>query len=219
MIPRALWIVAIATALLQSSANAQNQAANEKIEKERDAWQRASEVVAALRLQPGSVVADLGAGMGYFTARLADAVGARGKVYAVDVTDRSINFLRQRFDKNPAVEVVKASAEEWKPPAPADAALMTDAFHEFGDSAAVLRTLRSYLKEGGRLVIVDFMKPEIEIARAGQRKHHAMSQQIVADDLAAAGFRVVDKLSPFIERTPKYSRLVSRDVFVFVAER
>ena len=126
---------------------------------DRDSWQKPAAVVAALQLDPGDVVADIGAGGGYFTFRFADVVGPGGKVYAVDVDEGMIAYLRERAaqENRDNVEVVLAAADDPRlPEGGVDVIFTANTYHHFGDRTDYFRRARKYLKPGGRVAIVDF---------------------------------------------------------------
>lgn len=150
---------------------------------DRAAWQKPDAVVEALRLPEGGVACDAGAGPGYFSLRMARAVGPRGRVYAIDVEPRMIALLRERArdagvdNVHPLLSTDGAPA---LPPEPCDAILVVNTFHHFHDGAADLRRLASRLKPGGRLVNVDFQPGELPV---GPPPDHKVSRE---DFLAAA---------------------------------
>ena len=119
-------------------------ARQEHQEAPRDQWQRPADVFEAMGLGPGSVVADLGAGGGWFTTRLARAVGAGGRVYAVDVNPISLRELRDALPKELTnIEIVRGEENDPKLPAgQLDAVLVVNAYHEFAEYAAVLARVR-----------------------------------------------------------------------------
>ncbi len=131
----------------------------------REAWQRPDEVVSALGVQPGDTVADVGAGPGYFSLRLARAVGPLGTVYAVEVVPEIVAALRERLDRAGVGNVAPLLAPDGDPllPAACDLALVVDTFHHFADGAAYLRSLAARLKPGGRIAIVDFHARETPV--------------------------------------------------------
>lgn len=131
----------------------------------REAWQRPDEVVSALGVQPGDTVADVGAGPGYFSLRLARAVGPLGTVYAVEVVPEIVAALRERLDRAGVGNVAPILALDGEPllPAACDLVLVVDTFHHFADGAAYLRSLAARLKPGGRMAIVDFHERETPV--------------------------------------------------------
>jgi SAM-dependent methyltransferase len=127
----------------------------------RDAWQKPDELIRALQLKDGQVACDVGAGPGYFALRLARTVGSAGLVYAVDVEPRILNALRQNMSKAGAQNVVPVLGHANDPLLPrgaCDLILVVNTYHHFPDRVAYLRRLARSLREGGRLVNVDFTK-------------------------------------------------------------
>jgi predicted methyltransferase len=169
----------------------------------RESWQRTADVFAALGIAPGSVVADLGAGGGWFTSRLARAVGPSGRVYAVDVNPISLRELRDALPKDITnVEPVRADENDPKLPAgQIDAVLVVNAYHEFAEYAAVLSRVKEALKPGGRLVLIEpTPQTAADVTRAAQAKKHTIAIEFAEADLAAAGFEIVRKESSFVTR-------------------
>jgi predicted methyltransferase len=157
---------------------------------ERETEERPATAVRALRLQPGQVVADVGAGSGYFTVRLSDAVGPAGRVYATDIQPEMLARLDDRLRRRGITNVTTAlgTADDPKLPAGAlDLILMVDVYHELAEPQAFVRKLRAALKPGGRLVLVEYRKedPSVPI-----REEHKMSVAEARAELEADGFRL-----------------------------
>ena len=124
---------------------------------ERAEWQRPDDVVAALRLQPGARVCDVGAGAGYFTLRLARAVGPTGKVFAIEAEPRMVDVLRTRLEEHRIENVHTTLATDGAglPPEPVDRVLIVNAYHHFSAGPAYLRALAGVLRPGGTIVNVE----------------------------------------------------------------
>jgi len=171
---------------------------------ERDQWARPSEVLDALGLKPGSAVADIGAGPGYFTFKLAERVGSDGKVLAVDVNEDAVRELRQKLADAglKQVQVILSAPEDPKlPPESLDAALVVNAYHEFREHDRMLQAIRRALKPGGVLGIID------KAAAAGHERsyyeeRHELPQSFVRDDLAHNGFGNVREQNGFDPTSP-----------------
>ena len=160
---------------------------------DRAAWQRPDEVVAALGLRPGGVACDVGAGPGYFTLRLARAVGPEGRVYAVDVKPLMIAALHERLERAGAGNVTTILGkpdDPLLPPAACDLVLMVDTFHHFPDGAAYLRGLATRLRPGGRIANVDYHKREMPVGPPVELK--VAREDFIAAALAA-GLAVVEE--------------------------
>jgi SAM-dependent methyltransferase len=169
----------------------------------RERWQRVPDVLAALGVGPGTRVADIGAGNGFFTARLARAVGSAGRVYAVDIDAGVIRRLEERAAREgwANVEIVASRPDDPRlADGTLDAALIVNAYHEFTEPAAMLRALARALKPGGRLVIVDQVpRRSLRESRSAQQRAHELGSWHALRDLLLAGFRIVRLDDPFIE--------------------
>jgi ubiquinone/menaquinone biosynthesis C-methylase UbiE len=159
---------------------------------DRDAWQRPDEVMDALGIAEGSVVADLGAGGGWFTIRLARRVGPNGKVYAEDIQHEMIEAMKrrvERLDLTKRVEFKLGDANDPKlPTGVLDAALIVDAYHEMEQPVTLLRNVAGSLKPTGRIGIVNFTK---EGGGPGPPMEERVDPERVIRDASAAGLRVV----------------------------
>jgi ubiquinone/menaquinone biosynthesis C-methylase UbiE len=134
-------------------------------EPDRDAWQKPHEVMQALAVRPGATVADIGAGSGYFTLRLAHHVGPTGRVYAVDVNPGMIRHLDERIrDAGLShVTTILAPPDDPRLPEPVDLVLIVDVWHHIEDPDVYLEKLKTSLKPGGRIVMIDFHKDELPV--------------------------------------------------------
>src|SRR5688500_5591772 len=142
---------------------------------EREAEEAPTKAVAALRLRPGQVVADIGAGSGYYTMLLSAAVGPRGRVYATDIQPEMLALIRKKLEHTPVsnVELVLGTATESRlPDAGIDLALMVDVYHELAQPQAFLQSLKRAIKPDGRLVLIEFRK---EDDRVPIRQEHKMT--------------------------------------------
>lgn len=154
----------------------------------RDAWQKPEVLIDWLRLPRGGVVADIGAGTGYFNARLARAVGAKGRVIAVDIEPSLVCHMAQRALKERTLQVEPRLGEPHDPhlaPAEADVVLLVDTYHHIQDRIAYFGALRAALRPGGRLVVVDFKPGELPV---GPGPDHKIPPEQVDRELASAGW-------------------------------
>ena len=151
----------------------------------RDEWQMPSRVIDALQIAPGEVIADIGAGTGYFTIRLARAA-AKPKVYAVDIEPSMIEHLRHRFTVEGVTNAiaVQAAADVTNLPEPVDLALIVDTYHHIPNRVAYFTRLKSSLKRGAGLAIVDFRKD----APAGPPEEFRFTADQISAELATAGY-------------------------------
>jgi predicted methyltransferase len=159
----------------------------------RDEWQKPEEVIRALRIQPGQVVADLGSGSGYFTFRLARAVGPGGKVYAVDVDEGMNRYItaqaRERGLTN--IEVILAKRDD--PLLPSSGVHMifsTNTYHFLENRAAYFANASKYLRPGGRVVIIDFSSRQwFDILGA-----HYTPGDVIKGEMKKAGYALQEEL-------------------------
>lgn len=123
----------------------------------RDAWQKPDQILDALQFAPTARVAEVGAGTGYFSVRIARRV-PDGKVFAVDIEPDMLNYLSERAHRERlhVLHPVRASVDNPYLPEPVDVALIVDTYHHIDDRVAYFSRLKSSLRPGGRLAIVDF---------------------------------------------------------------
>ena len=164
----------------------------------RDAWQRPGEVLDALGAGPGKRIADIGSGSGYFTIRLAERVGAGGKVYAVDVDRAALDRLRERAQGAglAQVEVVPGDPADPHLPSQLDAVLIVDAYHEFRRYDEMLAAVHRALLPGGRLVIIDGEAPA-DRPRSEYHRLHRIAADIVQREVVRNGFVFRESLPGF----------------------
>lgn len=127
---------------------------------DRDQWQKPQQLLDALGIAEASVVADVGAGAGWFTVRLARRVGPNGRVYAQDVQQEMLDAITRRVAREGLSNVVPRlgrANDPLLPPGTLDAILTVDVLHEIDDRVTLLENLRRALKPGGRLGVVDFL--------------------------------------------------------------
>jgi len=152
----------------------------------RDVWQKPDDVIRALGLKADSRVADIGAGTGYFTMRLARAVPG-GVVFAVDIELKMVEHVAARAKDSGLSNVrgVVASGTSAKLPEPVDLALMVNSYHHIDARATYMRDLGSSLRSGGRVAIIE-ARPEAE---QGPPKHFRLPISQIDEEMAAAGYR------------------------------
>jgi ubiquinone/menaquinone biosynthesis C-methylase UbiE len=163
---------------------------------ERDKWQKPDAVVQALNLKNGQVVADIGAGSGYFTLRLARAVAPKGMVYALDTEEGTLDYLRQRLAKEKIQNVRTLLVPAHNPlliDGSIDLAFICNIYHHLADRNVYLRKLGRALKPQGRVVIVDFYQEEG--MPVGPPMHMRLNAEIVEKELQGAGLEVTQKLT------------------------
>jgi arsenite methyltransferase len=139
----------------------------------RDAYQKPQEVLAALDLRPGEIIADIGAGSGYFTFRLARQVSERGMIYAVDVSPDMIVHINRRIRDHKVANVVSILAEPDDPLLPVaslDRFFFCDSWHHIENQTKYLSLMKKMLKPNGEVVMIDFHKKELPIGPPMQMK-------------------------------------------------
>lgn len=154
----------------------------------RDTWQMPDEVIEVLGIRPGETVADIGAGTGYFTVRLAAQSPAR-TVFAVDIEPGMVAHIRDRAEDEGLDNVVAVLAEPGAPdlPEPVDVALIVNTFHHIPDRVGYFTALRSQMTANARLVIVDYRKGA---PGAGPPDAFRFTVEQISDELDRAGYRL-----------------------------
>jgi ubiquinone/menaquinone biosynthesis C-methylase UbiE len=156
----------------------------------RDAYQKPHEVIHALGLKPGEVVADIGAGSGYFTFHLARHVGEKGKVYAVDVSPDMILHINRRIRDAKATNVVSILADPADPLLPDQSVnrfFICDVWHHVENQTKYLSLMKKMLKPGGEIVMIDFHKKELPFGPPLQMK---IAREDLIKQMASNGFRL-----------------------------
>jgi SAM-dependent methyltransferase len=171
---------------------------------ERDIEEAPDVALDALDLLQGQTLADIGAGSGYMTIRMATRVGPAGRVYGVDIQPQMIDLLTQRLAKEKIANVVPVLSSIDDPQLPAasiDLMLLVDVYHEFSEPQKMLRGMRAALKPNGRLVLLEYRKedPTIPI-----RLEHKMTTAEAKLEVEAEGFT----LSKVDERLPRQHILI-----------
>ena len=162
---------------------------------EREMEEAPSKAIAAIDLAPNAVLADIGAGSGYYSFRLSEKV-PQGKIVAVDIQPEMLDFLRKKSAELGItnVEPHLGTIEDVKLPAASlDAALMVDSYHEFSHPREMLASLHHALKPGGRIFLLEFRgeDPKVPI-----KPLHKMTEAQARLELETAGFRFVSNLRP-----------------------
>lgn len=154
---------------------------------ERDAWQKPHAVIQALALPPDARVADLGAGTGYFAARLANML-PKGRVYAVDIEPDMVRYLEARAKREGLRNVIALKGEPDDPllPEKVDLILVVDVYHHIEARADYFRRLRAALRPGGRVAIIDFKLDSPQ----GPPRAARIAPQAVKAEMKAAGYAV-----------------------------
>jgi SAM-dependent methyltransferase len=151
----------------------------------RDAWQKPDEVIRALAPAPDALVADIGSGTGYFAVRLARAV-PRGHVYGADVEPDMVQYLAARGRREGLANLTALQAAPSDPqlPQPVDLVLLVNTYHHIAERPAYFGRLRSSLRPGGRVAIIDFL-PD---APAGPPRQARIPATVVKEEMGRAGY-------------------------------
>jgi arsenite methyltransferase len=183
---RRAWIAAVLAVLLLCACTAFKRFAYEGFG--RDDWQKPGEVVAALAIRSGDRVADLGSGGGYFTFRLAQAVGPAGKVYAVDVDSALLDDLAERAKEQGYGNVARVLAKYDDPMLPesgVDLVFTSNVYHHLEDRVKYFSNAAKYLRPGGRVAIIDFRDAGFAGAIG-----HATPVELIKKEMGEAGYRL-----------------------------
>ena len=171
----------------------------------REKTEKVSDVLSALQAEPGKRIADIGAGEGFYSLRIARAVGPTGRVTAVDVSEKYLEKLRARVqqDKVTNVDVVVGAVDDPHLPQDTfDAVLIYNAYHEMTTPEPILKAIFMALKPGGRLVMSEPLHDNVRSAtRAEQVKDHEIGPNFVQQELQAAGFEVIEQRPDFLAFT------------------
>lgn len=183
-------------ALLLASCAALKQCAYEGVN--RDHWQQPAKVIEALSLKAGDRVADLGAGSGYFTFRLSQAVGAQGVVYAVDVDADMIALVQRKAQEQHAANVRAVPAKNDNPQLPdsVDLIFTSNTYHHIADRVVYFKSLQKYLRPGGRVAIIDFDRRAAWLDRLWT---HYTPSSFIKSDMHQAGYALRQEFD-FLER-------------------
>lgn len=161
---------------------------------EREKEEEPAKLLKALKLQPGDVVADIGAGSGYYSFRLADLVGDKGKIYAVDIQPEMLKMIRQRMKVRRVTNIEPIKGTETDPRLPPDSVdliLLIDVYHEFNYPWEMTVALLKALKPGGRIVFVEF---RMEDRKVPIKLVHKMTEKQVLKEMAPHDVRWVETI-------------------------
>ncbi len=156
----------------------------------RDAYQKPHDVITALDIKDGEVIADIGAGSGYFALRFARHVGDRGRVYAVDVSPDMIRAVNRRARDGGLRNVISVLAEPDDPllaDASIDRVFFCDVWHHVENQPKYLESIKKMLKPGGQVVMIDFHKKELPVGPPASMK---IAREDLVRQMDQHGFRL-----------------------------
>jgi predicted methyltransferase len=158
----------------------------------RDAWQKPHEVIQALALKPDAKAADIGAGTGYFSARLSRML-PKGKVYAVDLEPDMVKYLGERAAREHLdnVVAVQGKADDAALPEKVDLALLVDVYHHIEGREAYFRKLQASLVPAGRVAIIDFRMD----SKDGPPRATRIAPERVKSEMSAAGYSLAEEFA------------------------
>jgi ubiquinone/menaquinone biosynthesis C-methylase UbiE len=162
----------------------------------REVFLAREEVVAVLGIKPGMTVADVGAGTGIYARLFSQAVGANGKVYAVDIAQPFLDVIKTfAAEENITnIETVLGTDRDTNLPANSvDIIFTSDVYHHFEFPQTMLANIRSVLKDGGQFIIVDYHRIP-GVTRPSRLEHVRAGKEVVLEEVKAAGFRLVEEI-------------------------
>jgi len=162
----------------------------------REIFSERKRIVGSLGLAPGMTIADVGAGTGLFLAPFAEAVGAAGRVYAVEISPRFLEHLQERARaEDLAIRIVKGTERSVElPEASVDLAFVCDVYHHFEYPTSSLASLRRAIRPGGTLVVIDFHRIPGKSSDF-VLKHVRAGQDVFTAEIEQAGFELVEELA------------------------
>lgn len=167
----------------------------------REVFAKRKEIVAAMKLKPTDVIADVGAGTGLFTRLFAQAVGPEGRVIAVDIAQKFLDHIevtcRERSIRNVETLLCKDDSTEL-PPEAIDVAFICDTYHHFEFPQKTMTSLLKALKPGGRVFVIDFKRVEGQ-STEWTMSHVRAGQEVFEAEIVSAGFTKVDELKDIVK--------------------
>ncbi len=169
----------------------------------RDAYDHREEILKACKIRPGMAVADIGAGTGLFTRLFAKAVGPKGQIYAVDISEKFVKHIEQQAEadgiKN--IQGVVCGQDSVKlPPQSIDLAYICDVYHHFEFPEKTMRSIHRALKPGGQVVLVDYQRIPGKTSER-MMKHLRAGQEVFTKEIIAAGFRQIEEKKDLLDES------------------
>jgi arsenite methyltransferase len=155
---------------------------------ERDSWQKPDEVVKSLNLKPGEVIADIGAGTGYFTRLFAQAVDSGGQALGLEVVSSNVESMRRDAESLGLDSYKAVLVEPDDPgfePGSMDVVFLCNAYHHLSKRVDYFKKVSGGLKQDGRVVIVDFYNRQMDV---GPPPNHTLAKEVVLEEMKEAGY-------------------------------
>lgn len=157
----------------------------------RDSWQKPDEVVKSLELKPGDVIADIGAGRGYFTRLFAQAVNPGGQAVGLEITSYNVDAMKRDADQS-GLDTYKAvlveSDDPGFEPQSMDVVFLCNAYHHLSNRVNYFKKVSGGLKKDGRVVIVDFYNRRMDV---GPPPSHTLAKKVVLEEMKNAGYQLL----------------------------
>jgi cyclopropane fatty-acyl-phospholipid synthase-like methyltransferase len=157
---------------------------------ERDSWQKPDEVVKSLNLKPGEVIADIGAGNGYFTRLFAQAVDPGGQALGLEVVSSNVESMRRDAESLGLDSYKAVLVEPDDPgfePGSMDVVFLCNAYHHLSNRVDYFKKVSGGLKQDGRVVIVDFYNRQMDV---GPPPNHTLAKEVVLEEMKEAGYQL-----------------------------
>jgi len=159
---------------------------------ERDKWQKPYKIIAVLGIKKGHTVADIGAGSGYFTLKLLKVVGQKGFVYAVDVQQEMLEYIKERLNAEESKNTRLVLGDMNDPHLPVksiDTAVLISTYHEIAQPVEFMKNLKPALKSSGKVAILEFSKE----SPVGPPANVRLPEELVINEMKEAGFTLVER--------------------------
>ncbi len=175
----------------------------------RDFWQKPDSLLKVMQIQPAEHIAEIGAGEGYFSVRLAKEVGPDGKLLAIDESERKLNVMKllKRYSQLDQLEIRKSSISQLKlDPGSLDKIVMLGVYHQLSDYEMLLKRCMAALKPGGTIYIIDRCEAKQDNDKAVRKKlfkKQSIRLSMVEADLKTAGFQTSVTLDKYTQQNGK----------------
>jgi len=160
----------------------------------RDEWQEPDKVIENMKLKEGNVIADIGAGSGYFTRRLAAAVGPTGKAFGVDIEPELVKYMEEdarKVNLKNYIPKLATMADSGLEPHSVDVVFICLTYHHIEDRINYMNKLKRVLKKGGRIIIVAFYKKRMDF---GPPPDNKISEEVTIEEMKEAGYHLTRRL-------------------------